>query len=461
MRFFILTALLAAGCAAYGAPYALSNVHDTLEGRIPLPDMDFHVPLDTNEWLSAEQETDHLGTLAVYLRVSGSMGGVMASNALDGTAVLDFFDVPGDAELWFSGYASNVVGMDLTLSNLYAEWKVVVYKDDPKETERSGGLEVDPVQMAPTTNCAGYLLDAPVQLAASLAQIGLVSTGFSMGGGVLPEISVDIAAYLDVGLQNEVAGTNIEADVGTSLLSLVPSAWTAELERVNVPVDAGDNAVYVRQTAQTTLTSMDLILTPVAYFDVQAITRSNRVEIVPTNIVVYSSRDVAFSSFPRADFTFTFVTGIDLGALHVAIQPQKAVDAAAQWALAHDGVWRDSGQTVSNLAAGEHTVQFKDIELWNEPADTTVRVPADGQTNVVVDFVAVPVFTGFDYEGGVLSVTVSNLDAYTAFVIEDAGDLTEATWGSNTIDNSGAADVVTTNLTGTATSRFYRVRVDP
>lgn len=68
----------------------------------------------------------------------------------------------------------------------------------------------------------------------------------------------------------------------------------------------------------------------------------------------------------------------ELGALTVTIFPQLAVAAGAQWRL-DGGDWNGSGETLSNLTVGGHTLEFKQTDRWIKPFDSTVTI-ASGQT---------------------------------------------------------------------------------
>jgi hypothetical protein len=61
------------------------------------------------------------------------------------------------------------------------------------------------------------------------------------------------------------------------------------------------------------------------------------------------------------------------GSLQVAIDPERARNAGAQWRVA-GGAWRNSDETVSALAAGDYTVEFKPISQWVAPPDQTVTI---------------------------------------------------------------------------------------
>lgn len=67
------------------------------------------------------------------------------------------------------------------------------------------------------------------------------------------------------------------------------------------------------------------------------------------------------------------------GKLKVTIKPSDAVSAGAKWQVDSDGVWRNSGDSVSNIPAGDHSVTFKKITNWKAPKAQTVTI-VDGQT---------------------------------------------------------------------------------
>jgi hypothetical protein len=91
------------------------------------------------------------------------------------------------------------------------------------------------------------------------------------------------------------------------------------------------------------------------------------------------------------------------GLLQATITPPGAVDAGAQWTI--DGLtWQDSGETVSNLTAGQYTVEFNDINGWVTPSNQVVVVTA-GETTIV---------TGDYFPSGSLEVTVLPTNAVAA-----------------------------------------------
>ncbi len=94
------------------------------------------------------------------------------------------------------------------------------------------------------------------------------------------------------------------------------------------------------------------------------------------------------------------------GALSVALLPAAAVAAGAQWRV-DGGAWQSSGNIVSGLSVGAHTVSFKSIPFWTAPAAATVQI-LEGETTQ---------YTGVYTEltsSGALTVTLLPAAAATA-----------------------------------------------
>ncbi|MBN2139043.1 MAG: lamin tail domain-containing protein [Sedimentisphaerales bacterium] len=68
-----------------------------------------------------------------------------------------------------------------------------------------------------------------------------------------------------------------------------------------------------------------------------------------------------------------------VGSLKVDISPSEAITAGAQWRV-DGGVWRDSGATVSGIAVGSHTIDYKDIAGWTTPGSEAVQINEDELT---------------------------------------------------------------------------------
>ena len=69
------------------------------------------------------------------------------------------------------------------------------------------------------------------------------------------------------------------------------------------------------------------------------------------------------------------------GPLQVTITPAAAVTAGAQWQV-DEGTLQNSGATITNLAAGNHTVSFTSVSGWNTPANETLTITNGAATTV-------------------------------------------------------------------------------
>lgn len=63
------------------------------------------------------------------------------------------------------------------------------------------------------------------------------------------------------------------------------------------------------------------------------------------------------------------------GPLMVAMTPQAALDAGAQWRV-DGGAWQKSGASVPGLTAGPHVLEFSDVPGWVKPGNQTVTMEA-------------------------------------------------------------------------------------
>ncbi len=61
------------------------------------------------------------------------------------------------------------------------------------------------------------------------------------------------------------------------------------------------------------------------------------------------------------------------GSVTATLAPAGAVTAGAQWRV-NGGAWQNSGSTVTGVATGSATVNFKAVAGWNTPADQVVTV---------------------------------------------------------------------------------------
>ncbi len=115
-----------------------------------------------------------------------------------------------------------------------------------------------------------------------------------------------------------------------------------------------------------------------------------------------ASESVSVTDGGLATVTLTYEQN---GAIKVTLTPQAAIDAGARWQV-DGGTWRASGDTVTDIATGSHTVSFKSTTGYTSPTAQSVDVGA-GQLRVIDgDYLA--------EVGGSLLVTLSPQGAIDA-----------------------------------------------
>ena len=77
----------------------------------------------------------------------------------------------------------------------------------------------------------------------------------------------------------------------------------------------------------------------------------------------------------------------DTGSLYVDILPAAAVTEGGQWRV-DTGEWHDRGVTVSGLALGPHTVQFKAVEGYYIVANQTAPITKNSTTTITATYKA-------------------------------------------------------------------------
>jgi hypothetical protein len=73
------------------------------------------------------------------------------------------------------------------------------------------------------------------------------------------------------------------------------------------------------------------------------------------------------------------------GAVQVTIRPKAARLAGARWKV-DTSTWKKSGQTISGLTAGTHTIRFKRTPGWKTPVKQTVTIAADRSRKVIATY---------------------------------------------------------------------------
>ncbi|MCI0747407.1 MAG: hypothetical protein L0Y58_18540 [Verrucomicrobia subdivision 3 bacterium] len=79
------------------------------------------------------------------------------------------------------------------------------------------------------------------------------------------------------------------------------------------------------------------------------------------------------------------------GTVTVKIEPVEAVTDGARWSV-DGGPLRASGESVANLAAGAHTVQFSNLAAWLEPESVDVLVIGGKEASVIATYRSLPRF---------------------------------------------------------------------
>ena len=78
--------------------------------------------------------------------------------------------------------------------------------------------------------------------------------------------------------------------------------------------------------------------------------------------------------------------------LKIDMHPQEAVDAGAAWRFDGETQWRDSDDTLYDMAPGDYDVEFKEAPGWTGPDTLAVRVLAATPTRPAAEYKRVPVF---------------------------------------------------------------------
>jgi hypothetical protein len=100
----------------------------------------------------------------------------------------------------------------------------------------------------------------------------------------------------------------------------------------------------------------------------------------------------------------TSATYVAIASLQVTISPAAVIAAGAQWQVDF-GAWQNSGATVTNLSATNHTVSFKGIDYWSAPANQTVSIKA----NSVVKATGTYTFNGAGIYNGLFAQGDTNV----------------------------------------------------
>ena len=70
--------------------------------------------------------------------------------------------------------------------------------------------------------------------------------------------------------------------------------------------------------------------------------------------------------------------GRQVGTIIVIIGPSAIVGSGAMWRV-ENGPWKKSGESISDLSVGPHTIEFQDVGNWIKPEKKNVKIE-DGKT---------------------------------------------------------------------------------
>ncbi|MCP4639970.1 MAG: carboxypeptidase regulatory-like domain-containing protein, partial [bacterium] len=91
---------------------------------------------------------------------------------------------------------------------------------------------------------------------------------------------------------------------------------------------------------------------------------------------------VTTGQMAAASGTYTDMSQAGTGSLTVTLEPEEARTAGAQWRVGGLG-WRNSGDTVTGLSEGQHTVTFSTLTGWYPPVDRVPTITADATTSTM------------------------------------------------------------------------------
>src|ERR1039458_10072436 len=128
--------------------------------------------------------------------------------------------------------------------------------------------------------------------------------------------------------------------------------------------------------------------------------------VVFTNVtgwITPSNQIVSITANITNTITGTYTPVSTVGALQEIINPAGAVAAGAQWQV-DGGAFQNSGDIVTNLSVGNHTVSFNTVTGWVTPSNQTVAVSANTTNAAFATYTQI----------GALQVTISPPDAVSA-----------------------------------------------
>ncbi|MBF0102265.1 MAG: DUF1566 domain-containing protein, partial [Desulfobacterales bacterium] len=156
----------------------------------------------------------------------------------------------------------------------------------------------------------------------------------------------------------------------------------------------------------------------------------------------------------------------ETGSLTVTISPQSSITSGAQWRV-DNGIWQESGATVTSLSIGSHNVDFKDVTGWTKPANQTVMIQQGQTTTSTGTYIPITYsITATAGTGGNISpsgsVSVSQNSNKTFTITANAGyQIADVTVNGNSVGSvsSYTFNKVTSNqsIAATFSSKKYTI----
>jgi hypothetical protein len=145
-----------------------------------------------------------------------------------------------------------------------------------------------------------------------------------------------------------------------------------------------------------------------------------------------------------------------LGSIRVTIQPQAAVEAGAQWKMANEEFWRNSGAFKPGLALGSHDIEFKTVPGWIAPSKKNIELTAISPDVNISDLRYTRAWLGIEHTSLGMRLTLHGENNKT-FTIESSTNMEQWAELSSQFVDSGAftAELLTNDVTE---RRFYRFR---
>jgi Fn3 associated len=178
-----------------------------------------------------------------------------------------------------------------------------------------------------------------------------------------PAISPEGGTYIGATGQQQ-ASIFAGAGVYDPTASNATTATQGESVTVSLSCVTDDATIYYTTDGSTPTTASAIYSTPFTVSD-------------PTTVKAMAVAS-GYADSGVSTGSFAFVPAADTGAVSVTISPAGAVNAGAEWQI-DGGTWQNSGDTVSGLSVGNHTIAFKPLVGWSTPNDLLVTVSA-GET---------------------------------------------------------------------------------